>query len=317
MSPGASPRFRICFAGTADFAVPSLEAILAQGQDEIVMVLTQPDRPAGRGRALSPSPVKKVALDHGLPLYQPETLRQEESLAPLLATAFDVLVVAAYGLLLPERLLSAPRLLPVNVHGSLLPRWRGAAPIEAAILHGDLETGVTLMRVVPALDAGAILAMQRVPMTGTETGGSLRASLATLGAEMLLALLDRLAAGPLNEIPQNEACQTYAKKIHKGCETLDWSEPAVALERRIRAFLPRPGARALLPGGACKVQAAKPLPATPQAPPGTVVAATAEGIQIATGEGILALLALQPPGKRSLTAREFLNGHAHLLHPPP
>jgi methionyl-tRNA formyltransferase len=330
--PGAGaratpPRFRICFAGTAGFACPALEALLAAGRDEIALVLTQPDRPAGRGRVPTPSPVKALALAHGLPLYQPERLKPEdEALAPLRACAPDVLVVAAYGLLLPPALLALPRLPPLNLHGSLLPRWRGAAPVERAILAGDSETGIALMRIVSALDAGPVLLTARLPLSGTETGGEVRERLAHLGAALLLEGLAALERGPLPESPQDETQVTYAAKIQKTDLQLDWAQAARELARRVRAFAPRPGVWARLPGGECKVLAARAeedpgiaatttAPAATAAAPGTVLAAGAEGIAVATGAGVLWLLTLQAPGKRPVAAREFLAGQARWLEP--
>jgi methionyl-tRNA formyltransferase len=299
---------RIIFAGTPDFSVPSLEALLAAGQ-EVVAVYTQPDRPAGRGRKLTPSPVKAAALAQGLPVFQPPTLRDEGAVADLRALAADLMVVVAYGLLLPQAVLDAPRLGCANVHASLLPRWRGAAPIQRALLAGDGESGVTIMRMAAGLDTGPLYLLRPLAIAPRETGGSLSDKLATLGAQALVEALPGIADGSLIPVPQDDDLANYAHKLSKAEAEVDWSRPAVEIDRLIRAFDPWPVAQTSLEGVSLRLWGSEltDLIPPPAALPGQVLAAGKGGIEVATGAGVLRLTRLQPPGKRPMSAAEFLN----------
>ncbi len=299
---------RIIFAGTPDFSVPSLEALLAAGQ-EVVAVYTQPDRPAGRGRKLTPSPVKAAALAQGLPVFQPPTLRDEGAVADLRALAADLMVVVAYGLLLPQAVLDAPRLGCVNVHASLLPRWRGAAPIQRALLAGDGESGVTIMRMAAGLDTGPLYLLRPLAIAPRETGGSLSDQLARLGAQVLVEALPGIADGSLSPVPQDDDLANYAHKLSKAEAEVDWSRPAVEIDRLIRAFDPWPVAQTSLEGVSLRLWGSEltDLIPPPAALPGQVLAAGKGGIEVSTGAGVLRLTRLQPPGKRPMSAAEFLN----------
>ncbi len=299
---------RIIFAGTPDFSVPSLEALLAAGQ-EVVAVYTQPDRPAGRGRKLTPSPVKAAALAQGLPVFQPPTLRDEGAVADLRALAADLMVVVAYGLLLPQAVLDAPRLGCVNVHASLLPRWRGAAPIQRALLAGDGESGVTIMRMAAGLDTGPLYLLRPLAIAPRETGGTLSDQLARLGAQALVEALPGIADGSLIPVPQDDDLANYAHKLSKAEAEVDWSRPAVEIDRLIRAFDPWPVAQTSLDGASLRLWGSEltDLIPPPAALPGQILAAGKGGIEVATGAGVLRLTRLQPPGKRPMSAAEFLN----------
>jgi methionyl-tRNA formyltransferase len=303
------PPLRLVFAGTPDFAATHLRALLAWDGCEVVAVYTQPDRPAGRGKKLAASPVKQLALEHGLPVYQPLKLRDEAAQAELRALAPDVMVVVAYGLILPAAVLAIPRLGCVNVHASLLPRWRGAAPIQRAIEAGDTESGVTLMQMDVGLDTGPMLSTVRCPIAADETGGSLHDKLAELGAMTLPQTLADLAAGRVQPEPQDESRASYAGKIDKREAALDWRQPAALLERRIRAFNPSPICFGEIDGTRVKVLKAAVVDGCGE--PGELLAAG--GIRVACGEHALSLLELQLPGGRALPARDILNGHAALF----
>ena len=295
---------RVAFAGTPEFAAEALGAIIAAGF-AVPLVLTQPDRPAGRGMKLNPSPVKQVALAHGIAVDQPERLRTDEQRAALVACAPDVLVVAAYGLILPRAVLDLPRLGCINIHASLLPRWRGAAPIHRAIEAGDAQTGITIMQMDEGLDTGAMLMERALPINADDTTGSLHDRLAALGAEMIVEALRRLPGG-LAATPQPSEGATYAAKIGKAEAALDWQRPAEVLARAVRAFNPFPGAIATLREVPLKVWRAEVVDGHGE--PGTVLAADDGGVVVACGERALRLIELQKPGSRRLPAGEFLRG---------
>ncbi len=297
---------RLIFAGTPEFAAQALAALIAAGHD-IALVLTQPDRPAGRGMKLKASPVKELALRHGLRVEQPERLKDPAAWAPIRAAQADLMIVAAYGLLLPQGVLDIPRLGCVNIHASLLPRWRGAAPIQRAIEAGDTETGITLMQMDAGLDTGAMLSKAVLPIAADDTAGSLHDKLAALGAREIVALLPRLEAGAVRAEPQDERLATYAKKIDKAEAAIDWRRPAPELERRIRAFNPVPGAQAQLAGATVKLWRAR--PAEGQGEPGEIIGVGRDAITVACGEGALDLIELQQAGARRLPAAAFLAGH--------
>jgi len=299
---------RIAFAGTPQFAVPTLEALVASGAD-VNLVLTQPDRPAGRGRQVTASPVKLAAAARGLRVAQPQTLKAAGALDDL-GPAPDLLVVVAYGLLLPLEMLAWPRLGCVNLHASLLPLWRGAAPIQHAILARDPTTGVSLMRIERGLDTGAVYQERSTPIGARETAGELHDRLAMLAAEMLAGALPELLTGELSPTPQQGALATHAPKIAKAEAVLDWRRGALELDARVRAFDPWPVAETRLDDGTrLRVWRAEPLDAAATAPPGSVVAAGAAGIDVATGTGVLRLLRVQPPSGRVMDASAYLAAH--------
>lgn len=314
---GPAPRapLRVVFAGTPEFSVPCLEACRASGAD-VVAVYTQPDRPAGRGRKLAASPVKSAALAAGLPVEQPESLKSDEARATLAAYRPDLLVVVAYGLILSRKVLAIPRLGCWNVHASLLPRWRGAAPIQRAILAGDAESGVDLMQMEAGLDTGPILLERRTPIERTDTGGSLHDRLSRLGAEVLAEGLRRTLSGEvLAASPQPEEGVAYAHKLDKAEARLDFARDALALERQVRAFDPWPVAEAEIAGETVRVWSAQALDQDHAAAPGSVLAAGRDGIAIACGEGVLRVDALQRAGGRRIAAADYLNARPDLRTP--
>lgn len=302
---------KIVFAGTPEFAVSSLRA--AARHHEVVGVYTQPDRPAGRGRGLMPSPVKLEAIARGIPVFQPESLKTAEAQQELLALQPDLMVVVAYGLILPKAVLAIPTHGCWNVHASLLPRWRGAAPIQRAIQAGDTETGVCLMQMEAGLDTGPVLLRQHTPIQAGELGGSLHDRLAELGAQVLSDGLGLLRAGlkPISQ-PQPEQGVTYAHKLDKAEARLDWSGDAQALGRTVRAFNPWPIAEAQLAGERVRIHGAVALADNQGKPPGTLLAAGREGIDIACGQGALRLRVLQREGGKAITAADYLNARRDL-----
>ena len=303
---------RIVFAGTPDFAVPSLRA--AARYNEVVAVYTQPDRPAGRGRGLQASPVKLEAVQRGIPVLQPENFKSAASKDALRALEAEVMVVVAYGLLLPRSVLAIPQYGCWNVHASLLPRWRGAAPIQRAIEAGDAETGVCLMRMEAGLDTGPVLLEQRTPIGAAETGGQLHDRLAELGARTLDDGLGLLRVGLMpTPKPQSEIGATYARKLDKAEARLDWSRPAIELERKVRAFNPWPMADAMLGGERLRIHGAIAIEATHPAAPGSVLAAGRDGIDVACGEGALRIRVLQREGGKAITAADYLNARRDLI----
>lgn len=295
----------VIFAGTPDFAVASLQALVGSGVTPIA-VLTQPDRPAGRGKRLSASPVKQLAEELGIPVLQPKTLRDASVVAELKALQPDLMVVAAYGLILPQDVLDVPRAGCLNVHASLLPRWRGAAPIQAAILAGDEQTGVCLMSIEAGLDSGPVYSSDAITIGETETAGELHDRLAELGGRVLAKHIAEIASGKLIAKAQDESLVTYAGKIKTDDAAIDWQQPARDIERQVRAFNPVPGAWFMQGEERIKCWRARPI-AGLDAPPGTVVAAGQDGMVVSCGDGALSIESLQRPGKRAVTAGEFAN----------
>ncbi len=306
---------KIIFAGTPDFSVPPLEALIEAGH-EIVAVYTQPDRPAGRGRKLTASPVKQVALSHNLPVFQPENFKTEEAVTTLQAHQADIMVVVAYGLILPKAVLEAPTNGCLNIHASLLPRWRGAAPIQRAIEAGDAQTGVTIMQMAEGLDTGDMLYKVTTEITEADTAQTLHDRLSQLGAEAIVTVLEDLKRFPPET--QDESQVTYAHKLTKAEAELDWTQPAQVLQRKIQAFNPWPVAFTQLNGKPLRIWQARTqqnekntenLPESPALPneavPGTVLKVSKEGVDVQTGLGILRLLQVQPSGKKAMPAYDF------------
>lgn len=305
---------RIIFAGTPDFAARHLDALLASPH-QVVGVFTQPDRPAGRGNKLTPSPVKVLAEQHDVPVLQPKSLRPAENQQLVADLQADIMVVVAYGLILPQAVLDMPRLGCINVHGSLLPRWRGAAPIQRSLWAGDAETGVTIMQMDAGLDTGAMLHKLSCPITPQDTSASLYDRLAELGPQGLLTTLASLAQGTAVAEKQDDSLATYAEKLSKEEAKLDWSLSAEQLERCIRAFNPWPVSYITIDEQPVKVWKASALDAEHSAQPGTIVSADKQGIQIATAQGVLNLLQLQPAGKKPMSVQDLLNSRREWFTP--
>ncbi|MGZ4031480.1 MAG: methionyl-tRNA formyltransferase [Tumebacillaceae bacterium] len=300
---------RILFMGTPDFAVPSLELLLENGF-EVVAVVTQPDRPKGRKGLLTPSPVKETALRYNIPVLQPEKVRAEEALAEIESYQPELLITAAYGQLLPKRLLEMPRLGSINVHGSLLPRWRGGAPVHHAFLAGDKETGVTIMRMVQALDAGDILTQFVVPIEEEDTMSSVYQKLAVAGSKLLIETLPQIENGTITETPQDEALVTYGPNIKREDEEIDWSREARTIFNQVRGLNSWPGAFTAFSHKVMKIWEASIIEeeSTKAAEPGTVLKTTDDAIIVQCGRGTLALREIQPFGKRRMHVTEFLRG---------
>lgn len=300
---------RLIFAGTPDFAVPALQALHAAGH-EIIAVYTQPDRPAGRGRKLAPSPVKQAALTLGLTLHQPASLKDQATQQMIANLAPDVMIVVAYGLILPQAVLDIPRHGCMNIHASLLPRWRGAAPIQRAIEAGDTCTGITIMQMEAGLDTGPILLKQETPITEHDHAGPLHDRLAQMGGVAIVEALEALSAGTLSPMAQDEAKSTYAAKLDKAEGLLDFTQPARILAQRIRAFDPWPGTRCVMNKTSLRILDATARPELRHdKTPGTILEANSKGIQVATAEGVLVITRLQAAGGKALAAADFLNGH--------
>ncbi|GAB7267815.1 methionyl-tRNA formyltransferase [Dickeya ananatis] len=305
---------RIIFAGTPDFAAQHLAALLSS-EHEIVGVFTQPDRPAGRGNKLTPSPVKVLAEQHSIPVFQPKSLRPGENQQIVAGLNADVMVVVAYGLILPQAVLDMPRLGCINVHGSLLPRWRGAAPIQRALWAGDSLTGITIMQMDAGLDTGAMLHKIECPILPDDTSATLYDKLAKLGPQGLMETLAQLSSPQVTAQVQDDSLATYAEKLSKEEARLDWQLSAEQLERCIRAFNPWPVSYFLVEEQPVKVWKAQVLDTQHQQQPGTVLAADKEGIRVATANGILNIQILQPSGKKAMSAQDLLNSRREWFIP--
>lgn len=303
---------KIIFAGTPDFSVPPLQALL-DSPHQVVAVYTQPDRPAGRGRKLTPGPVKQLALQHEVPVFQPLSLKDAEARQALRELDADLMVVVAYGLLLPREVLAAPRLGCINIHASLLPRWRGAAPIQRAILAGDKQTGITIMQMDVGLDTGDMLYKKTCDIHDDDTAASLHDRLSRLGAEALMEVLPAIIDGSVEPEPQDESLACYAAKLQKAESQLDWSQPAIQLARQVQGFNAWPVAQTVLQrdgqSQVLRIWNAQAEPAPADAPPGTVISCDRQGIRVATGEGVLRLDRIQLPGGKPMAAKDFVNAH--------
>lgn len=301
---------RVVFAGTPEFSVPTLQGLL-DSEHDVIAVFTQPDRPKGRGQQLQKSPVKALAEQYALPVHQPASLRNEDAVALFQTLNADVVVVVAYGLLIPANILSIPPYGFINVHASILPRWRGAAPIQYAIKSGDDTSGVTIMQMNEGLDTGDMLAIRACPIGSNETASQLHDRLSVMGPPALLDVLAQMEAGALTPIPQDDTQSTYASKLHKQDALIDWACPAEQIDRMVRAFNPWPTAFAMLNGQPMKVwRASVVLDGDHDSAPGTILHASEEGIEVATGAGVLNLLEIQLPGGKRLPVAEVLRSKA-------
>ncbi|BCN25494.1 methionyl-tRNA formyltransferase [Vibrio alfacsensis] len=304
-----SQSLRIVFAGTPDFAARHLAALLSS-EHEVIAVYTQPDRPAGRGKKLTASPVKTIALEHDIPVYQPENFKSDEAKQELADLNADIMVVVAYGLLLPQIVLDTPKLGCINVHGSILPRWRGAAPIQRSIWAGDAETGVTIMQMDIGLDTGDMLKIATLPIEASDTSASMYEKLAGLGPDALIDCLADIAAGKAEPVKQDDELANYAKKLSKEEARIDWNDDAAHIERCVRAFNPWPMSHFEVAENSIKVWQSRVAEQTSDKPVGTIVQADKTGIYVATGNGVLALEQLQVPGKKAMSVQDILNSRA-------
>jgi methionyl-tRNA formyltransferase len=301
-------KLKIIFAGTPEFSVAPLQALI-ESRHDVVAVYSQPDRPAGRGRSVKPSPVKEKAVEAKIPIYQPLNFREEKALVELEAIKADVMIVVAYGLILPQRVLDAPKYGCLNIHASLLPRWRGAAPIQRAIQAGDTETGVTIMQMEAGLDTGPMLYKSVITIGEEETGGQLHDRLMPLGANALMETLELLINGKLKPEIQDDALANYAHKLQKKEAEVNWQLPAIEIALMVRAFNPWPVAHTRQGNKSLRIWKAQPLEDSSSLQPGSVIATSADGIDVATAAGVLRILELQPEGKRRMSARDFLNAN--------
>lgn len=299
---------RIVFFGTPDFAVPTLDALI-HSRHKVVAVVTQPDRPQGRGQRTTASAVKSAALAAGLPVLQPERLKDPVFVEQFVAAGAELGVVAAYGRLIPETVFNQPRLGLINVHASLLPKYRGAAPVHRAVINGEVETGITIMRIVKTLDAGPMLARAIRPIGPEETSEALETDLARLGSDLLVAAIERLADGPVEEVPQDESSATYASRLVKTDGVVDWSLPAQRIHDLIRGLFPWPHAFTYWKDRRVILLRSSVVAAPPGGEPGAILESRADGLRVATGSGVLSLLELQLEGKRPMDVREFLAGY--------
>lgn len=299
---------RVVYFGTPTFAVPTLRALLGSGH-QVVALVSQPDRPSGRGQHVAPTATKQVALEAGVPILQPLKLRDEAFLSTIASYDSDLGVVAAYGRILPDALLKIPRLGMINVHGSLLPKYRGAAPVHRAVIAGDEVTGITIMRVVAALDAGPMLADASRPIGPDDTSVDVERDLAEIGARALIEVVNQLSRGPVVETPQDDRLATYAPKLEKSESPIDWERPGHEIHNRVRGLQPWPMASTTMHGVRCLIHRTHLTDQNSDAPAGTIVDASGDVLSVATGDRrILRILSVQPEGRRVMTAREFLNG---------
>ncbi|MGP8308595.1 methionyl-tRNA formyltransferase [Vibrio sp. YIC-376] len=304
-----SQSLRIVFAGTPDFAARHLAAILSS-EHEVIAVYTQPDRPAGRGKKLTASPVKNIALEHNIPVYQPENFKSDEAKQELVDLNADIMVVVAYGLLLPQAVLDTPKLGCINVHGSILPRWRGAAPIQRSIWAGDAETGVTIMQMDIGLDTGDMLKIATLPIEAIDTSASMYEKLAELGPQALIDCLTDIATDKAVPVKQDDELANYAKKLSKEEARINWSDDAAHIERCVRAFNPWPMSHFEAAENSIKVWQSRVSEQTSSKPAGTIIQADKTGIYVATGNGVLVLEQLQVPGKKAMPVQDILNSRA-------
>ncbi|MFY2162796.1 methionyl-tRNA formyltransferase [Vibrio alginolyticus] len=304
-----SQSLRIVFAGTPDFAARHLAALLSS-EHEVIAVYTNPDRPAGRGKKLAAPPVKQLALEHNIPVYQPESFKSDEAKQELADLNADLMVVVAYGMLLPQAVLDTPKLGCINVHGSILPRWRGAAPIQRSIWAGDAETGVTIMQMDIGLDTGDMLKIATLPIEATDTSASMYEKLAELGPEALIDCLVDIAAGKAVPVKQDDELANYAKKLSKEEARINWNDDAAHIERCVRAFNPWPMSHFEAAENSIKVWQSRVAEQTSDKPAGTIVQADKTGIYVATGDGVLVLEQLQVPGKKAMSVQDILNSRA-------
>ncbi|WP_029790667.1 MULTISPECIES: methionyl-tRNA formyltransferase [Vibrio] len=304
-----SQSLRIVFAGTPDFAARHLAALLSS-EHEVIAVYTQPDRPAGRGKKLTASPVKTIALEHDIPVYQPENFKSDEAKQELADLNADIMIVVAYGLLLPQVVLDTPKLGCINVHGSILPRWRGAAPIQRSIWAGDAETGVTIMQMDIGLDTGDMLKIATLPIEASDTSASMYEKLAGLGPDALIDCLADIATGKAKPVKQDDELANYAKKLSKEEARIDWNDDAAHIERCVRAFNPWPMSHFEAAENSIKVWESRVADQTSDKPAGTILQADKTGIYVATGNGVLVLEQLQVPGKKAMSVQDILNSRA-------